>query len=238
MRQADKGRYRATVSLAARFAAELWWLGKTRRLRSPADHQAKLRATYTRQAREFTEFAKELGGLIIKLGQFMSVRIDALPKEYIEELGKLQDAIPAEPTARMVAVVEEQLGQPLAAAFASFDPEPIAAASLGQVHRAELPTGEVVAVKILRPGIEDLIGTDLRSLRTVMRLLERFTTVGRYMDVDGFCRDFEETFRDELDYLKEGKNAEQFQRNFLTNMHVEMPKIHWSHTRARVLTME
>ncbi|MDR1790232.1 MAG: AarF/ABC1/UbiB kinase family protein [Propionibacteriaceae bacterium] len=238
MRQADRGRYRATVSLAVRYAIELWTLNKTRHFRSPEAQQRKLRETYTRQAREFTEFAKQMGGLIIKLGQFLSVRIDALPKEYIDELGKLQDEIPPADSATMIGVVEAELGQPITSAYASFEPEPIAAASLGQVHRAQLPTGEDVAVKILRPGIEELIDVDVRSLRTIMRLLDRFMRIGRYMDVEAFCQDFEDTVRDELDYLKEGKNAETFQRNFLTNMHVEMPKIHWSHTSRRVLTME
>jgi predicted unusual protein kinase regulating ubiquinone biosynthesis (AarF/ABC1/UbiB family) len=231
-------RYRATVGIALRFTRELWWASKTGFLRSPEQQQAHLRALYTRQAVQFREFATRMGGLIIKLGQFLSVRIDSLPKEYIEELGKLQDAVPPVDTATMIRVVERELGRPISELFASFDPEPLAAASLGQVHRATLASGEDVAVKILRPGIEELIETDIRSLRSILRLLDRLTSVGKYMDVRAFGADFENTFRDELDYAKEGANAETFQRNFLLNMHVEMPKIYWSQSSTRVLTME
>jgi predicted unusual protein kinase regulating ubiquinone biosynthesis (AarF/ABC1/UbiB family) len=231
-------RYRATVGLALRFAGELWWASKSRFLRSPEQQQKHLRSVYRRQATEFREFATQMGGLIIKLGQFLSVRIDALPKEYIDELGKLQDAVPPVDTPTMIALVERELGKPLNELFAAFDGAPLAAASLGQVYRATLATGEDVAVKILRPGIDELIDTDVRSLRSIMRLLGRFTIVNRYMDVDAFCADFESTFRDELDYRLEGANAETFQRNFLVNMHVEMPKIYWSHSTSRVLTME
>ncbi|MDR1798448.1 MAG: AarF/ABC1/UbiB kinase family protein [Bifidobacteriaceae bacterium] len=234
----DRRRYRETVALAARFALQLWWLRRTRGLRSRATQEAKQKALYTAQAKRFREFATAQGGLIIKLGQFLSVRIDALPKEYIDELSQLQDALPPVATETMVGVVQHQLGRPLEQLFAQFDPEPLAAASLGQVHRARLTTGQDVAVKILRPGIEQLIDTDVRSLRSIMKLLDRLTTVGKYMDVEAFCQDFEDTFRDELDYIKEGRNAETFQRNFLTHMGVEMPQIYWSHTTSRVLTME
>ncbi|MDR1823886.1 MAG: AarF/ABC1/UbiB kinase family protein [Bifidobacteriaceae bacterium] len=234
----DRRRYRETVGLAVRFALQLWWEAKTGRLRPKAKREARQRALYTAQARRFRDFATTKGGLIIKLGQFLSVRIDVLPKEYIDELGQLQDAIPAVPTPIMTDLVQRELGRPLEQLYAEFDPEPLAAASLGQVHRAKLASGEDVAVKILRPGIDALIDTDVRSLRSIMRLLDRFTTVGRYMDVEEFCQDFENTFRDELDYIKEGRNAETFQRNFLTHMGVEMPQIYWSHTTSRVLTME
>jgi predicted unusual protein kinase regulating ubiquinone biosynthesis (AarF/ABC1/UbiB family) len=193
---------------------------------------------YTRQAREFRVFATELGGLAIKVGQVLSVRVDMLPKEYIVELGKLQDAVPPVTAAAIIGVVERELAAPVEDLFAEFDQEPIAAASLGQVHRAVLPDGRPVAVKILRPGIEELVETDLGALRLVLRGLARFSKTNRFIDWLGIARDFEETLRAELDYLKEGRNAEEFQRNFLFNPHVEMPQIHWSHTTRRVLTME
>jgi predicted unusual protein kinase regulating ubiquinone biosynthesis (AarF/ABC1/UbiB family) len=231
-------RYAATLGLAAKFTLQLWWLGRTRRLFS-ADRQAgRRRALYRRQAREFREFATRMGGLVIKVGQFLSVRVDMLPGEYIDELGKLQDAVPPAPAEQIAAVVETELGRPLEEAFLDFEPAPIAAASLGQVHRATLPDGRPVAVKVLRPGIEHLVETDLRSLRSVMSLLARFTKLLDLIDWEAVCRDFEDTHRDELDYLKEGRNAEAFQRNLLFNPHVEIPEIHWSHTTARVLTME
>ncbi|MDR1807016.1 MAG: AarF/ABC1/UbiB kinase family protein [Propionibacteriaceae bacterium] len=233
-----RGRYRRTVGLALRCALQLWWLSKTRSLRPPARQAAKQRAVYTAQARRIREFATEMGGLIIKLGQFLSIRIDFLPKEYIDELSALQDAIPAVPTPIIAAQAERELGRPVTEVFASFDQQPIAAASLGQVHQARLVTGEDVAVKILRPGIEDLVETDLRSLRAIIRLAGRFTSFGRFTDLDAFYRDFEDTFRDELDYGKEGRNAETFQRNFLLSPYVDIPKIYWEHSSQRVLTME
>ena len=231
-------RHYRTVWLAVTFALQLWWTRRTRPFVGAERQRVRSSALYTRQARRFTAFATAMGGLIIKLGQFLSVRIDILPREYIEELGKLQDAIPPVDTAVMVRVIEGELGAPLAELFASFDADPIAAASLGQVYRARLDTGADVAVKVLRPGVDDLIDTDLRSLRVILRLLDRFTTMGRHLDVDGFCADFEATFRDELDYVTEGRNAEAFQRNFLLSPRVEIPAIHWSHTTRRVLTME
>ncbi|MDR1394091.1 MAG: hypothetical protein LBJ62_09035 [Bifidobacteriaceae bacterium] len=231
-------RYRRTLWLAARFTAQLWWLSKTARL-LPAGRQAKRRhALYLRQAREFRVFATRMGGLVIKIGQFLSVRVDMLPKEFIDELSLLQDAVPAVPASSIKRVVESELGRPLTEVFAWFDPEPVAAASLGQVHRARLRDGRDVAVKIQRPGIERLVETDLRSLRSVLSLLSRYTKLLRLTDWQGICQDFEDTHRDELDYLKEGHNAEIFQRNFLFNPHVEMPQIHWDYTTAKVLTME
>ncbi|MDR1512090.1 MAG: hypothetical protein LBS56_01210 [Propionibacteriaceae bacterium] len=232
------GRHRRTVGLAIRFGLELWWVQKTRPFRGAERQQAVQRALYTRQARQFRDFALGMGGLIIKLGQFLSVRIDFLPKPYIDELGALQDAVPPVDSATAVRVVERELGRPVGELFATFDRAPLAAASLGQVHRATLRTGEAVAVKIQRPGIDGLIETDLKSLRAIVRLLGRFTKVGRFVDLAEFSRDFETTFRDELDYELEGRNAEAFQRNFLMSRFVETPRIHWSCSTRRVLTME
>jgi predicted unusual protein kinase regulating ubiquinone biosynthesis (AarF/ABC1/UbiB family) len=226
------------MALAARFTAQLWWLNKTRFLRSPDRQEAKKRALWSRQGREFRVFAVAMGGLVIKVGQFLSTRVDMLPKEYIYELGKLQDSVPPEATDVMVQVVEDELGGEIDSLFARFDPEPLAAASLGQVHRAQLNTGEDVAVKILRPGIEGVVETDLKSLRAVMSALARFTHVFDRVDWEGVCRDFETTHRGELDYLREGRSAERFQRDLLFNPHVEMPQIHWGLTTRRVLTME
>jgi len=232
------GRYRRTMRLAIWFTLQLWWLKRTRFLHRPDRRRARASALYTSQARRFVTFATDMGGLIIKLGQFLSVRIDVLPKEYIQVLGALQDALPPVPTPQIVAVVERELDRPLAAAFTAFDDIPLAAASLGQVHRARLVTGEDVAVKVLRPGVEDVIDTDVRSLRSIMRMLGRLTTIGRYLDVDEFCDDFEATFRDELDYEKEARNAEVFAHNFAGSTKVVIPHIHEGFSTRRVLTME
>ncbi|MDR0366578.1 MAG: AarF/ABC1/UbiB kinase family protein [Bifidobacteriaceae bacterium] len=237
MSQGSK-RYWRSLRLAGRFATQIWWLGKTNRLLPAKAADQRRRKLYLAQAQEFRRFAVSMGGLIIKVGQFLSTRVDMLPKEYIDELGKLQDAVPPESFEQITAVIEAELGGTLAEHYASIDAEPVAAASLGQVHRATLLDGQEVAVKVQRPGIDELVEVDLRALRSVMGLLARFTPVFRFVDWEGVCDDFETTHRDELDYLKEGRNAETFQRNFLFNPHVEMPQIHWGQTTRKVLTME
>jgi len=230
-------RYLRTFALALRFVVQLWWLQRLRPLRG--DRQAGVASRlFTRQAHEFVDFATDMGGLIIKVGQFFSVRIDLLPKEYIDVLLTLQDAIPAVPTSAIIAVIEDELGQPLEDLYAGFDDSPIAAASLGQVHRATLPDGTPVAVKVLRPGIENLVNTDLNILSRLLDVLDKIFRLRELMDLEGLKADFARTFSDELDYVKEGRTAEQFQRDLLYNPHVDIPKIYWDYSSRRVLTME
>jgi len=226
-------RYLRTLGLTLAFAAQLLWLKHTAWLRGARQAAAASRL-YTQQARRFVAFATDMGGLIVKLGQFLSVRIDTLPKEYIDELSELQDALPAVPTPEIIAVVERELGCELGAVFATFDHTPLAAASLGQVHHATLLDATPVAVKVLRPGIEALVDADLKSLRSVLRLLNRWLNV----DLDSLEADFTVTFTNELDYIKEGTYCERFQRNLLMNMRVDIPRIYWEHSSRRVLTME
>jgi len=230
-------RYIRTFALALRFVVQLWWLQRLRPLRGRRQAQVAARL-FTRQANQFVAFATDMGGLIIKVGQFFSVRIDLLPKEYIDVLLTLQDSIPAVPTPDIVAVIEDELGQPLKDVFPTFDDAPIAAASLGQVHRATLPDETPIAVKVLRPGIEDLVATDLNILSHLLDVLDRIFRLHEMMDVEGLKADFTKTFGDELDYVKEGHTAEQFQRDLLFNPHVDIPKIYWEHSSRRVLTME
>jgi len=230
-------RYLRTIGLAVQFVIQLWLLKHLAWLRGSRQAKAAS-ALYARQARQFVRFAGRMGGLIIKVGQFMSVRIDLLPKEYIDVLSELQDALPAVPTPDIVAVIESELARPLNRIYASFEPVPVAAASLGQVHRATLPDGTPVAVKVLRPGIEDLVATDLKSLKLVLRLLDKLTGFGRHIDLDALETDFTATFTDELDYVKEGTYAESFQRDLLLNPCVDIPQIYWERSTRRVLTME
>ena len=231
------GRYTKTLRLALLFALQLWLLKRTRVLLGER-HARVASALYTRQARRFARFARRMGGLIVKVGQFMSVRIDLLPAEYIEELSHLQDAIPPVPTDRIIRVIEQELDGPLTTLFSSFETTPLAAASLGQVHRATLPDGTPVAVKVLRPGIDDLVATDLRALRDILHLVDRFIGLSKVANLDTIEAEFAATFTDELDYIKEGHNAETFQRNLLMNPNVDIPKIYWERTTKCVLTME
>jgi len=230
-------RYAKTLSLAVWFIVQLWWLKHTRWLRG-SRQETVAAALYTRQARRFVAFAIDMGGLIVKLGQFLSVRIDLLPKQYIDELSRLQDSLPAVATDQIVAVIEAELGRPLSQIYANFDPVPVAAASLGQVHRASLPSGQIVAVKVLRPGIDDLVATDLRSLKAILRLVDRVTDLGRFLSLADLEADFAATFSNELDYVKEGQHAETFQRNLLMNAHVDVPEVFWDFSTHRILTLE
>jgi len=207
------------------------------------------RATRARRltaiARGYRQLAIRLGGVMIKVGQFLSSRVDVLPAEVTAELAGLQDEVPAEPFAAIRRLAEAELGAPLDARYASFEAEPLAAASLGQVHRATLRTDEAgapdktrVVVKIQRPGIERLIATDLAALRTVGRWVQRYRPIRRRADVPALLEEFARTLYEEIDYLEEGRHAETFAANFQSDPGVRVPRVLWSHTTRRVLTLE
>jgi predicted unusual protein kinase regulating ubiquinone biosynthesis (AarF/ABC1/UbiB family) len=182
--------------------------------------------------------ALEMGGVLIKVGQFLSSRVDLLPTEYIEELVLLQDEVPSVPFEDIRVMVERELGAPLESLFGAFSQVPIAAASLGQVHRATLRTGETVAVKVQRPGIEEIVNADLASLRYIVRWLHRHTNIHRRVDLKQVLREFEDTLRMELDYLREGHHAERLSVSFHGVPEVAIPRIFWSHTTGRVVCMQ
>lgn len=223
------------------FAGILWAFYSIRfkRLWHPKGWQEKRRQElWVEQARLFRETAVELGGLLIKLGQFFSTRVDVFPSQVIHELENLQDEVRGVAFADIRQAISAEFGRPLEEVFASFAPEAIAAASLGQVHHAKLKSGEDLAVKVLRPGIERLVKIDLSAVKQVVKLLQRFTDWGRYMDLNLIYQEFRDTVYEELDYLQEGKHAEIIARNSLDIEQVLIPKIYWDHTTKRVLTME
>ncbi len=201
-----------------------------------------------RIAARFRALAVEMGGVMIKVGQYLSSRLDVLPSEILDELADLQDEVPAEDYTALAALAERELGAPLAAAFASFDQEPLAAASLGQVHRARLraaaaiaaPGGPIVdvAVKIQRPAIEGIVETDLAALRQVAGWVQRYREVRRRADVPALVAEFARTTREELDYLAEGHNAETLAANLAKHPGVRVPRVDWGHTTRRVLALE
>lgn len=237
-RRGVKQRSRRVVLLFVRFFLELLYLNWLNRLRGPerlVDRRSRL---YRSQARRFRSLAVDQGGLLIKIGQFLSTRVDILPREYTEELTGLQDEVASVPFSQLQPVIEEAFGRPLGEIYATFDQEPKAAASLGQVHEATLPSAERVAVKILRPGIERLVEADLLAAREIISLIQRFTRIGENIDLMAVYRELESTFRAELDYVKEGKNAERFAVNLAELDFLHLPKIHWEYTRPRVLTLE
>ena len=198
-----------------------------------------------RTAARFRVLAIALGGLMIKLGQFLSSRLDVLPRSITNELSGLQDEVPAEKLDALLSVATAELGGPLSEHFAWFDEEPLAAASLGQAHRARLRDEDAdelgfrdVVVKIQRPHIQQVIEVDLAALRRVGRWLTRYRPIASRANVPGLIEEFAHTSLNEVEYLAEAANAERFAENFDADARVKVPRIVWELTSRRVLTME
>lgn len=194
-----------------------------------------LRATSAERVRMAIE---ELGPTFIKLGQILSTRGDIIPADLIRELEKLQDTVPPTDFSLIQAQVEKELKKPLHEIFPTFDPKPVASASLGQVHLATLPNGAHVAVKVLRPGVEKLIKTDLDILLELAALAERRTEWGRYYGVLSLAQEFADTLHMEQNYEQEGHNIDRYRAMFAEDEHVYIPRVYWDTTTRRVLTME
>jgi predicted unusual protein kinase regulating ubiquinone biosynthesis (AarF/ABC1/UbiB family) len=176
----------------------------------------------------------EMRGVLIKIGQFLSSRVDILPEEYTNELSKLQDQVPPANIADIMKRVVQEIGPP-EKVFSSFDETPIASASLGQVHRAYLKSGECIAVKVQYPGIEEVIAADIRTLSFVIKILK---VLYRRINLDVIYSEFSRIIREELDYIQEGKNAEAFAENFAQNPKIKIPLVYWPFTTSKVLTLE
>jgi predicted unusual protein kinase regulating ubiquinone biosynthesis (AarF/ABC1/UbiB family) len=180
-----------------------------------------------------------LGPTFIKIGQALGTRADLLPLAYVRELSTLQDQVPAFSTAEAYARVELELGRSLQECYAEIDSEPVASASLGQVYRARLSSGEEVAVKVQRPDLERIISFDVAVLFKIVKLTNRFfPKANENADWEGMLREFHATIFEEMDYVKEGRNADRFRYNFRTWRAIRVPKIYWSHTSRKVLTLE
>ena len=181
---------------------------------------------------------EELGPTFIKMGQILSTRPDLIPPDYLVEMERLQDTVPPFPAEAAREQIERELGRPVEALFASFNSQPIAAASLGQVHRATLRDGRAVVVKVQRPSIERVIEVDLEILFDLARLAQERTPLGETYDLVEIVEDFATTLRGELDYRREGRNADRFRRNFADEPSLYIPQVYWDHTTRRVLTLE
>ncbi|MGD9694543.1 MAG: ABC1 kinase family protein [Thermoleophilia bacterium] len=180
----------------------------------------------------------ELGPTFVKFGQLLSTRPDIVPPDILHELRGLTDDARPEPFDRIRAVVEEELGLRIEQVFVEFDERPIAAASIGQVHRGRLPDGREVVVKVQRPDAERQLAADVRLLHQVARLARERVRRLQFIDVVGAVDEFSRTVRRELDYGIEARNAEIFRRNFAGDETVHVPRIFWRYTTSRVLTME
>ncbi|MCY7413415.1 MAG: AarF/ABC1/UbiB kinase family protein [Salinibacterium sp.] len=243
--RAFRARYRRIMRFAARAMVQAWWF----ELVLPSFGLGKFAARgriprLQRLARRFAVLAADLGGLMIKVGQFMSSRLDILPPEITRELEGLQDEVAPESFESIRAQTEAELGMPLGLAYASFEAVPIAAASLGQAHRAKLSPGLAadlgftdVVVKVQRPGIQDIVAVDLAALRRVGRWLSRVRLVSTRADAPALVEEFAVTSLEEIDYLNEAANATRFADDFANDPSVGAPVVVWDRTALRVLTL-
>ena len=241
-----QARYRRILRFASRYLVQSWWYELVLpRIGLDAITVRTRPKRMQRIARRFRPLAVDLGGLMIKLGQFMSTRLDVLPPEVTAELEGLQDKVPPVPFAQIRALAEAELGMTLERAFAFVDPEPLAAASLGQVHRARLTDADAaqtghtdVVVKIQRPRIAAIIDVDLRALRQVARWLSRVRLVSDRVDMPALTEEFALTSVDEIDYLHEAASSERFAENFAGDARVAVPAVIWERSSRRVLTLQ
>lgn len=192
---------------------------------------------WKRYARQYSKFAASMGGVFIKLGQFISTRVDIVPEEIVRELEDLQDEVPTIAFSKIRYVAERELG-PLENRYEYFNEEPVAAASLGQVHRARLLNGDKVVVKVQRPGIRELCFTDLAAMRIIARIAMRFRFISRRCDAPALIEEFGRVFLEELSYNHEAYNARRFSQMFKDDMGVYIPHIYPEHSTDLVLTIE
>ena len=201
--------------------------------------EAKQATRKRRQAIWIRDTFLELGPTFIKLGQLFSTRADLFPAEYVEELSKLQDRVPAFGYAQVEEIITRDLGKSVTELFASFERTPLAAASLGQVHLARLHTGEEVVVKVQRPGLHKLFTIDLEILRGIAKYFQNHPKWGKggrdWLGIyDECCR----ILWEETDYISEGQNADTFRRNFRSQEWVKVPRVYWRYSSTRTLTLQ
>jgi ubiquinone biosynthesis protein len=192
----------------------------------------------TARGRHLREMLDELGPTFVKFGQLLSTRPDIVPPDIIVELRSLQDDVRPFPFAEIERTIREELGQPIERLFLEFDEQPLAAASIGQVHRATLPNGRKVAVKVQRPNAPRQIEADLSLMYQAAKLVKERIRALDFIDANEIVDEFSRSIRQELDYRLEARNADGFHKNFAGHPHVAVPKVYWSYTRSRVLTLE
>ena len=219
------------------FLTELWWDSK--KWSYPGGYsEEKRRKRRKKQAVWLRESCLELGPTFIKVGQLFSTRGDLFPTEYVAELSKLQDQVPAFSYEQAAAIIQEDTGKSASELFAHFEPTPLAAASLGQVHRAQLHSGEEVVVKIQRPGLKQLFTIDLAILKRISQYFQNHPYWGKGRDWMGIYEECCKILWEETDYLNEGRNADNFRRNFRHLDWVNVPRVYWRYASPRVLTLE
>jgi len=237
-RHYSRNRRRVEIwSFVFRFLTELW-ANKRKWTYVGGYSEEKLQARRRKQAIWVRETFLELGPTFIKLGQLFSTRSDIFPAEYVEELAKLQDRVPAFSYELAASIIREEFGRDPEELYDYFDPVPLAAASLGQVHKARLQTGEDIVVKVQRPGLKRLFDIDLGIARGVALYLQNHSSWGKGRDWMGIYDECCRILYEEIDYLGEGRNADTFRRNFRDVDWVCVPRVYWRYTSSRVLTLE
>ena len=241
-----RARYRRILRFAAWNLAVTWWFELfLPRIGLALIAERTRSRRMQRFARRFHGLAVELGGLMIKVGQFLSSRLDILPPEITKELEGLQDEVPPVPFPSIRALAEEELGAPLEQVFAFVEESPIAAASLGQAHRARLHSTDAadtgftdVVLKVQRPGIDAIVDVDLAALRKVGSWLSRIRLVSSRANMPALVEEFAQTSFEEIDYLHEAANSERFAVDFSGDGRVSVPGVAWERCTRRVLTLE
>jgi predicted unusual protein kinase regulating ubiquinone biosynthesis (AarF/ABC1/UbiB family) len=243
--RALQGRYRRILRFASLVLAQAWWFEITLPRLGLGKLAAKGRVKrLKKQARRFHNLAADLGGLMVKVGQFLSSRFDVLPEEITQELVGLQDEVAPVSFDLIRATIERELGLAVGVAFGEIDPNPIAAASLGQAYRARLSPGlaadlgmDSVIIKVLRPGIEEIVDVDLKALRKIGGWLSKVKLVSRRTDAPALVEEFAKITLQEVDYLHEARNLERFAADFATDARVNTPDVIWERSTRRVLTL-
>ncbi len=228
-------RFLRTGSTLGRVFAGYKWITLRERLHGKDWGEAKRVRHHRWSAERIYDTAIRLEGLLIKTGQFLGSRADVLPNEYVDVLSALHDQVPPEPFPVIRRTVESEFGRPLEEVFATFDDEPIASASLAQVHRATLRDGRVAAVKVQYQNIARIVHIDLANMAFFIRVLNRLDGT---LDYTFVVDEMQENIPKELDFINEGRNAERVARDFADTPDVLVPEIYWEHTTKRVLTME
>jgi predicted unusual protein kinase regulating ubiquinone biosynthesis (AarF/ABC1/UbiB family) len=227
VRHTSFSRQKDIFGTAFTFIFFLWWEG-----RSPTS------ATKSKRAKWLVAKMLDLGPTFIKVGQSLSTRIDLFSPEYVQAFSELQDKVPAFDSKDAIAIIESELGKPIFTIYRDFGMEPIAAASLGQVHRARLHTGDEVVIKVQRPKLKELFDLDLVVCGQLIKVLRRYFKWMKQYDLEGIFDEFFTILYQEIDYRQEGKNADRFRANFANNHEIIVPKVYWEYSSVKVLTLE
>ena len=211
---------------------------RVRWLRVPLNILLFFRSTKRPRAERLRLALEKLGPIFVKFGQMLSTRRDLMPTDIADELAKLQDQVPPFPSSQAIAILEANYGKPLSEVFQSFEPLPVASASVAQVHFAVLPDGRHAAVKILRPGITSIIEHDIALLKVAAELMEWLWSDGRRLKPKLVVNEFEKYLGDELDLSREAANASQLKRNFSTSKLLKVPEMYWDFCSSGVMVME